>query len=205
MSCSDTTQWLWWHLYLKHNTLLLSCSVLWHPGLPLGGRTTYITSKNRLRTPKLYIKDVPRTSENSLVRPKMDIETSCLQKKPAHIYQITWFMSRLRIGNSFILFIDHARTSHLTDFESFIDSQCRVGFSRKRNYLSVSSNRCEILHRHILTTALETIPARRTSRPWAIKWNGKQPNHYPFCLKCRRDTLHACKITFIISTRLRRN
>ena len=57
------------------------------PGLPLGGRTPYITSKNRLRTPKLHIKDVPRTSENSLVRPKMDIETSCLQKKPAHIYQ----------------------------------------------------------------------------------------------------------------------
>ena len=25
--------------------------------------------------------------------------------------------------------------------------------------------RCEILHRHILTTALETIPARRTSSP----------------------------------------
>ena len=59
------------------------------PGLPLGGCTAYITSKNRLRTPKLHIKDVPRTSENSLVRPKMDIETSCLQKKPAHIYQIT--------------------------------------------------------------------------------------------------------------------
>ena len=58
-------------------------------GLPLGGRTPYITSKNRLRTPKLHIKDVPRTSENSLVRPKIDIETSCLQKKPAHIYQIT--------------------------------------------------------------------------------------------------------------------
>ena len=50
-------------------------------GLPLGGRTPYITSKNRLRTPKLHIRDVPRTSENSLVRPKMDIETSCLQKK----------------------------------------------------------------------------------------------------------------------------
>ena len=95
-------------------------------GLPLGGRTPYITSKNRLRTPKLHIRDVPRTSENSLVRPKMDIETSCLQKKPAHIYHITWFMSRLRIGNTFILFIDHARTSHLTDFESFIDSQCHV-------------------------------------------------------------------------------
>ena len=60
-----------------------------HSGLPLGGRTPYITSKNRLRTLKLHIKDVPRTSENSLVRPKMDIETSCRQKKPAHIYQIT--------------------------------------------------------------------------------------------------------------------
>ena len=39
--------------------------------------------------PNLHIKDVPRTSENSLVRPKMLIETSCLQKKPAHIYQVT--------------------------------------------------------------------------------------------------------------------
>ena len=33
-----------------------------------------------------------------------------------------------RIGNSFILFIDHAiyRTSDLTDCESFIDSHCHV-------------------------------------------------------------------------------
>ena len=51
-------------------------------GLPLGGRTPYITSKNRLHTPKLHVKDVPRTSENSLVRPKMDIGTSYLQKNP---------------------------------------------------------------------------------------------------------------------------
>ena len=29
------------------------------PGLLLGGRTPYITSKNRLCTPKLHIKDVP--------------------------------------------------------------------------------------------------------------------------------------------------
>ena len=92
-------------------------------GLPLGGRTAYITSKIRLRTLKLHIKDVPRTSENFPVRPKLDIETSSLQKKTAHNYQI---MSRLRIGNSFILFIDHARTSHLTNFESLIDSQCHV-------------------------------------------------------------------------------
>ena len=52
------------------------------------------------------------------------------EKKPAYIYQITWSMSRLRIGNSFLLFVDHARTSHLTDFESFIDSQRHVS----RNY-----------------------------------------------------------------------
>ena len=58
-------------------------------GLPLGGRTPYITSKNLLRAPKLHIKDVPQTSENSIVRPKIVIETSCLQKKPAHIYEIT--------------------------------------------------------------------------------------------------------------------
>ena len=59
-------------------------------GLPLGGRTPYITSENRLHMPKLHIKDVPQTSENSLVRPKMNIERSCLQKKPAHIYQIAF-------------------------------------------------------------------------------------------------------------------
>ena len=103
------------------------CKFSWiFTGLSLGGRTPYITSKNRLHTPKLHIKDVPRTSENSLIRPKMVIETSCLQKKSAHIYQITLFLSRLRIGNSFLLFIDHARTSHLTDFKSFIDSKCHV-------------------------------------------------------------------------------
>ena len=62
-------------------------------GLPLGGRTPYITSKNRLCTPKLHIKDVPQTSENSFGQPQVDIETSCLQKKPAHIYQIkSWIL-----------------------------------------------------------------------------------------------------------------
>ena len=103
-------------------------------GLTLGGRTPYITSQNRLHMSKLHIKDVLRTSENFLVRPKLDIETSCLQKKPAYIYQITWYMSCLHIGNSFILFIDHARTSHLTDFEFYWQPVSRVGFSRKRNY-----------------------------------------------------------------------
>ena len=63
-------------LYLQNDLYLIST-----PGLPLGRRTPYITSKNRLRTPKLHIKDVPGTSENSLVRPKIDNETSCLQKK----------------------------------------------------------------------------------------------------------------------------
>ena len=75
-----------------------------------------------------------------------------------------------------------------------------VGFSRKRNYKSVSSNRCEILHRHILTTALETIRVRRTSSPWAIKWNS-------LSVLFEVPTWHfdACEITFINSTRLRRN
>ena len=74
---------------LNIKTILVKQIFCKNTGLPLGGRMPYITSKNQLRTPKLHIKDVPRTSENSLVRPKMDIETSCLQKKPAHIYQIT--------------------------------------------------------------------------------------------------------------------
>ena len=95
-------------------------------GLPLGGRTPYITSKNRLRTTELHIRDVPRTSENSLVRPKMDIETSCLQKKTRpHLPDYVIYVPP-SYWNSFILFIDHARTSHLTDFESFIDSLCHV-------------------------------------------------------------------------------
>ena len=47
-------------------------------GLPLGGRTPYIMYKNRLRTPKLHIKGVPQTSESTFVRPKMNIERSCM-------------------------------------------------------------------------------------------------------------------------------
>ena len=123
-------RWTFPHLLDRWKSLIWAQSIYWPfiridclTGLPLGGCTLYIMSQNLLRTPKLHIKDIPRTSENSLVRPKMDIETSCLQKKPAHIYQITRFMSRLHIGFSLILFIDNARTSHLTDFESFIDSQ----------------------------------------------------------------------------------
>ena len=42
----------------------------------------YVMSKNRLRTPKLHIKDVPLLSKSFLVQPKMNIERSCLQKKP---------------------------------------------------------------------------------------------------------------------------
>ena len=175
-------------------------------GLPLGGRTPYITSKNRLCTPKLNIKDVPRTSENSLVRPKMDIETSCRQKKtrphlPDYVIYVPPSYWKL------IYFVYWPREDVPLDWfwEFYWQSVSRVGFRRKGNYKSVSSNRCEILHRHILTTALEPIPARRTSSPWAIKRNGQQPYHYPFCLTCRPDTLHACEITFINSTRLRRN
>ena len=72
----------YWYRLVGRKYILLTKNLKLDTGLPLGGRTPYITSKNRLRTPKLHIKDVPRTSENSLVRPKMDIETSCLQKKP---------------------------------------------------------------------------------------------------------------------------
>ena len=68
-----TTKSLW----IQHTSDAI-CMVIEKSGLPLGGRTPYITSKNRLCTSKLHIKDVPRTSENSLVRPKMVIETSCL-------------------------------------------------------------------------------------------------------------------------------
>ena len=49
----------WLHLWLQLRPQRSS-------GLPLGGRTPYITSKDRLRTPKLHIKDVPRTYKKFL-------------------------------------------------------------------------------------------------------------------------------------------
>ena len=95
-------------------------------GLPLGGRTPFILFKNRLRTSKLHIKDVPQTFENSLVRPKIGYrDVLSAGKTCPHLPDYVIYVP-LRIGNSFILFIDHARTSYLTDFESFIDSQCHV-------------------------------------------------------------------------------
>ena len=125
------TVWHWWYSWKSFSKKLISKKKsaddknTWKVTHRASVRRTYAVYyvKKSAAYAEIHIKDVPRTSENSLVRPKMDIETSCRQKNPAHI---TWFMSRLRIGNSFILFIDHARTSHLTDFESFIDSQCHV-------------------------------------------------------------------------------
>ena len=53
-------------------------------GLPLSGRTTYITPWDCHRTSKLNFKDVPRTSEISFVRPKLVTETSknCQKARP---------------------------------------------------------------------------------------------------------------------------
>ena len=53
-------------------------------GLPLSGRTTYITPWDCHRTSKLNFKDVPRTSEISFVRPKSIPETSknCQKARP---------------------------------------------------------------------------------------------------------------------------
>ena len=87
------------------------------PGLPLGGRTPYITSKNWLGTPKLHIKDVRPTSENSLVRPKLVIQKKTRPHLPDYVIYVPPSNWKL---------IDHARTSHLTDFKSFIDRQCHV-------------------------------------------------------------------------------
>ena len=54
------------------------------PGLPLSGRTTYITPWDCHRSSKLNFKDVPRTSEISFVRPKSIPETSknCQKARP---------------------------------------------------------------------------------------------------------------------------
>ena len=74
---------------------LTSGSTRSSPKLLLGRCTPYITSQNQLRMPKLHIKDVPQTSENSLVLLKIvkrDIKTSCLQKKPTHICQTGHFL-----------------------------------------------------------------------------------------------------------------
>ena len=107
----------------------------------------------------------------------MDIETSCLQKKPARIYQITWLMSRLHIGKSFILFTDHARTSNFTDFESFIDSQSHVQASVESVIIKVchptgvktSTHLDNGLRNHSLPLQV----VRQTSNPWAIKRNSQ--------------------------------
>ena len=55
----------------KKNYKFCCCS-----GLPLSGRTTYITPWDCHRTSKLNFKDVPQTSEISFVRPKSIPETS---------------------------------------------------------------------------------------------------------------------------------
>ena len=54
------------------------------PGLPLSGRTTYITPWDCHRTSKLNFKDVPGTSEISFVRPKSIPERSknCQKARP---------------------------------------------------------------------------------------------------------------------------
>ena len=69
---------IWWKLakwFLKNHDLT---------GLPLSGRTAYITPWDCHRTSKLNFKDVPRTSEISFVRPKSIPETSknCQKARP---------------------------------------------------------------------------------------------------------------------------
>ena len=76
-----STKCSWWAIVVSQCP---SCGVnncfksllLLHPGLPLSGRTAYITPWDCHRTSKLNFKDVPRTSEISFVRPKSIPETS---------------------------------------------------------------------------------------------------------------------------------
>ena len=90
-------------------------------------------TENLLCTPKLHIKDEPQTYENSLVQYMygqnwISRRPVCRKKMPTFTRLRESLMSRLHIGNSFILFIDHARTSHLTDFKCLLTASvtCRL-------------------------------------------------------------------------------
>ena len=85
-------------------------------GLPLGGRTPYITSWNRQRTPKLNIKGVPRTSNFSSVRLILNTETSQLWKKAPPIFMDYVIIVPPTCWKITDLVSDHSRTSHLADF-----------------------------------------------------------------------------------------
>ena len=83
-------------------------------GLPLSGRTTYITPWDCHRTSKLNFKDVPRTSEISFVRPKSIPETSknCQKARPL---LTNCMMFALPTYRKFATCVDWAlRTSHFT-------------------------------------------------------------------------------------------
>ena len=58
--------------------------VMVRSGLPLSGRTAYITPWDCHRTSKLNFKDVPRTSEISFVRPKSipEMSKNCQKARP---------------------------------------------------------------------------------------------------------------------------
>ena len=82
----------WQVITIAHpEPLVQVCSKHWqnknklcYTGLPLSGRTTYITPWDCHRTSKLNFKDVPRTSKISFVRPKSIPETSknCQKARP---------------------------------------------------------------------------------------------------------------------------
>ena len=83
-------------------------------GLPLSGRTTYITPWDCHRTSKLNFKDVPRTSEISFVRPKSIPETSknCQKARPLLTSCMMFAPPTYR---KFATCVDWAlRTSHFT-------------------------------------------------------------------------------------------
>ena len=82
--------------------------------LPLGGRTPYITSQNRLRTPELPIKDVPLTSENSLVE-----DLKVLRRSPD-------LFNHVEIGQGQLqLIIKHILLYHIWGLQPFWSSDLK--------------------------------------------------------------------------------
>ena len=92
------------------------------PGLPLSGRTTYVTPWDCHRTSKLSFKDVPRTSEISFVRPKSIPKTSinCQKTRPLLYDVCPAYLPEIRYL-SWLSFKDVP----LSAWGSFIDSRVK--------------------------------------------------------------------------------
>ena len=108
------------HLIYKHHIIWLwlwvsmNQSLTLKTGLPLSGRTTYITPWDCHRTSKLNFKDVPRTSEISFVHPKSIPETSKNSQKARPLLTSCMMFAPPTYRKFATCFAWALRTSHLT-------------------------------------------------------------------------------------------